>query len=72
MAYVRLAESVHTLYAELLDQLRAADTEAILGGARGSFVSKEIRGRTYWYVQKSDGSTKRQIYLGRDSPALRE
>ncbi|MDP9360839.1 MAG: GSU2403 family nucleotidyltransferase fold protein [Acidobacteriota bacterium] len=70
MSFIRLPESVQTLYAELLDQLRAADAEAALGGMRGSFVSKEIRGRTYWYLQKSEGATKRQIYLGRESPEL--
>jgi hypothetical protein len=71
VAYVRLAESVQTLYAELLDQVRAADADVILGGVRGSFVSKEIRGRTYWYLQKNGGATKQQIYLGRDTPQLR-
>jgi hypothetical protein len=71
VAYVRLPESVQTLYAELLDQVRNADAEAVLGGVRGSFVSKEIRGRTYWYLQKNGGSTKQQIYLGRDTPELR-
>ena len=71
MAYVRLPESVQTLYAELLDQVRTADAEAVLGGVRGSFVSKEIRGRTYLYLQKNGGATKQQIYLGRDTPELR-
>jgi hypothetical protein len=71
VSFVRLSESVQTLYAELLDQVRTADAEAVLGGVRGSFVSKEIRGRTYWYLQKNGGATKRQIYLGRDSTELR-
>lgn len=72
MSFTRLGESVQTLYAELLDQLRAADAEAALGGLRGTFVSKQIRGRTYWYLQQSAGATKRQIYLGPDSPELLE
>ena len=70
MAYVRLPESVVTLYAEFLDQLRAADAEAAVGSVRGPFVSKQIRGRTYWYAQRSEGAAKRQIYLGPESPAL--
>ena len=70
MAYVRLGESVQTIYAELLDQLRAADAEAALRGLSGTFVSKQIRGRTYWYLQKSEGAAKRQIYLGAESPQL--
>lgn len=68
--YVRLGESVQTLYAELLDQLRAADAEAAVAGLTGTFVSKKIRGRTYWYLQRSEGARKRQIYLGRESPEL--
>jgi len=72
MAFVRLPESVQTLYAELLDQVRAADAETAIGGMRGSFVSKEIRGRTYWYLQKSEGARKRQIYLGAETPQLRD
>jgi hypothetical protein len=70
MADTRLPESVVTLYAELLDQLRTADAEAAVGELRGPFVSKAIRGRTYWYAQRSEGATKRQIYLGPESPAL--
>jgi hypothetical protein len=71
VAYLRLPESVQTLYAELLDQVRTADAAAVLGGVRGSFVSKEIHGRTYWYLQKNGGATKQQIYLGRDTPEIR-
>lgn len=70
MPYVRLGESVHTIYAELLDQLRAADAEAAMRGLSGTFVSKTIRGRTYWYLQKSEGAAKRQIYVGAESPQL--
>jgi hypothetical protein len=70
VTYGRLAETVQTLYAELLDQLRAADAEAAVRGLSGTFVSKEIRGRTYWYLQRSEGATKRQIYVGAESPEL--
>jgi hypothetical protein len=70
MSFVRLPEAVQTLYAELLDQLRAADAEAAVAVGRGSFVSKQIRGRTYWYLQQSEGARKRQIYVGAESPEL--
>lgn len=36
----------------------------------GSFTSKRIKGNTYWYLQRSEGSKQRQIYLGPDSPEL--
>jgi hypothetical protein len=70
VVFVRLPESVQTLYAELLDQLRTADAEMAVAGVKGTFVSKVIRGRTYWYEQRSEGAAKRQIYLGRESPEL--
>lgn len=70
MAYARLGETVQALYAELLDQLRASDAEAATRGLSGTFVSKQIRGRTYWYLQRSEGAAKRQIYLGPESPEL--
>lgn len=70
MTFTRLTESAQTLYAELLDQLRAADAEASVQGLSGTFVSKTIRGRTYWYLQRSEGATKRQVYVGAESPEL--
>jgi hypothetical protein len=67
----RLSESVSTLYAELLDQsILAAAEEATRSAPSGTFTSKNIKGRTYWYLQRSEGERKRQIYIGADSPAL--
>ena len=48
----RLPETVQVLYAELLDQLRAADKDFHLPGG-GSFVSKTIGGGVYWYLQRN-------------------
>lgn len=70
MPFERLPESVQTLYAELLDQLRVADAEAAVGSIPGTFVSKNIRGRIYWYVQRSEGAAKTQTYLGPEAPEL--
>lgn len=69
----RLPESVHTLYAELLEQTLHAEAEAVAERlpAPGSFVSKEVHGGTYWYLQRSESGRRRQYYLGRDTPALR-
>jgi hypothetical protein len=70
--HARLPEAVQTLYAELLDQLRAADAEQAVDGVAGTFVSKVIRDRTYWYLQVSEGGKKRQVYLGAETPELLE
>ena len=71
MPFQRLPESVQTLYAELLEQTIHAEAEAaVLGAPQGSFVSKTIRGGTYWYLQRMEGDRKRQVYLGKESPSL--
>ena len=71
MAFERLPDAVLTLYAELLDQCVAGEAERRASGMQpGSFVSKTIRGATYWYVQRTAGAEKRQTYLGRETPAL--
>lgn len=71
MTLERLPETVVTLYAELLDQCVQAESE-VSTVERGSFVSKTIRGVTYWYLQQSQGGHKRQTYLGRETPELLE
>lgn len=71
MTFQRLPESIQTLYAELLEQTIHAEAEAaLLGAPQGSFVSKAIKGGTYWYLQRMEGDRKRQIYLGKESPTL--
>lgn len=71
MPFQRLPESIQTLYAELLEQTIHAEAEAaLLGAPQGSFVSKAIKGGTYWYLQRMEGDRKRQIYLGKESPSL--
>jgi len=71
VAFERLPESHLTLYSELLDQMIPAESAAAAEGAlSGSFTSKMIKGNTYWYLQRSEGSKQRQIYLGPDSVEL--
>ncbi|MCB1033853.1 MAG: hypothetical protein KDD47_08485 [Acidobacteria bacterium] len=72
MAIEYLPESVQTLYSELLDQTIQTEAEAVANRlpAPGSFVSKEVRGSTYWYLQRLEGQRKRQYFLGPDSPEL--
>ncbi|MES1244369.1 MAG: GSU2403 family nucleotidyltransferase fold protein [Acidobacteriota bacterium] len=72
MAFERLPETTQTLYAELLEQAIHAEAEAATAGAaaHGAFVSKAIKGGTYWYLQRREGDRKRQHYLGKESPEL--
>lgn len=71
MAYQRLPETTQTLYAELLEQVVHAEADAAALGVRpGTFISKTVKGGTYWYLQRMEGDRKRQHYLGRESPEL--
>ncbi|MFP3941786.1 MAG: GSU2403 family nucleotidyltransferase fold protein [Thermoanaerobaculia bacterium] len=72
MVVQRLPETVHTLFAELFDRVVAADAEAVARGLPppGSFVSKRVKGNTYWYLQRSVAGRREQRYLGPESPAL--
>lgn len=73
MDFERLPETVQTLYAELLDQVIQAEAEAVARELppAGSFVAKEVKGRTYWYLQRSVAGRREQRYLGPESAALR-
>ncbi len=68
----RLPETAQALYSELLDQLGLVEAEWAAGPLPppGSFVSKSVRGNRYWYLQRSEGGLKTQIYLGPETPAL--
>lgn len=63
----RLDSAALAVYSELLDQLRTQSP----GMPRGSLVSKEIKGRTYWYVQYAEVGRRRQVYLGPDDETTR-
>ncbi len=62
--------TVHTLYAELLEQsvMAAFDHDF---PANGTFVKKQIKGKAYWYFsQHIEGEGTTTKYVGRDSPEL--
>ena len=67
-AFTRLPLLAQTAYARLLDQLLASTAGPMADGA--SFVSKRIKGHTYWYVQRTDAGKKTQTYLGRETPEI--
>jgi hypothetical protein len=62
---------MQTTYAELLDRCRAtAFHEAF--PQDGTFVSKTIKGRRYWYFQQPSGAGRGQKYVGPETPELLE
>jgi len=62
---------IQTLYSELLERLSGLEAGRSIGHVSGSFVSKVIKGDTYYYFQYSDpGGIKRQLYIGRKDRIL--
>ena len=66
-----LPTEVQTLYAELVERLTALEAARTIGDAPGTFVTKSIKGQTYYYFQHAaPGGVLRQLYIGRKGPAV--
>jgi hypothetical protein len=62
---------MQTTYAELLERCAAtAFSEAF--PEDGAFISKTIKGKRYWYFQKSSNDGRAQRYVGPETPELLE
>ena len=63
--YRELSLAAQTAYAELLDQARTAELDA-LAGLTGAFAQRTIKGRDYVYFGYRDpiGGVQRRIYVG--------
>lgn len=60
---------LQTVYAELLERCAsAAFGDAFCSD--GAFISKAVKGRTYWYFQSSSGEGRTQKYVGPETPEL--
>jgi hypothetical protein len=58
-----------TTYAELLERCAtAAFMDAF--AEDGTFISKTVKGRKYWYFQTKTGETRTQRYVGPETPEL--
>ena len=60
---------VQTTYAELLERCAAVSFDEAFP-EDGGFISKEIKGRTYWYFQTATSTGRVQRYAGPESPEL--
>ncbi len=68
----RLSLETQTLYAELQEQLTAIEAQRSIGSLPGGFTTKKVKGETYYYFQySSPGSQRKQVYVGKESPALK-
>ncbi len=65
--------SAQNAYAQLLDAALASEHARTVADLSGSFASKMVKGNKYWYYQFKEPSGKhRQIFIGPDSPAVRD
>ena len=61
-----------TLYAELLERLRAYDGARSFASLPGSFTRKLVEGTTYWYFKTSAGpGRQREFFVGPDDKPTR-
>lgn len=66
-----LSGQVQVLYAELVERLTALEAGRVIGDLPGTFVTKRVKGQTYYYFQHmAPGGALRQLYVGRRTPAL--
>lgn len=70
--HVSLSPSAQAAYAQLFDATQAVELTRSVANLRGSFAAKTVKGNKYWYFQYSAGGKLRQIYVGPDSPQVRE
>ncbi len=70
--YEELSLPAQTAYAELIESARARELDRSIAHLSGSFSSKTVKGRTYWYYQYRDvDGSVRQIYVGPDTGEIR-
>jgi hypothetical protein len=63
--------ALQTVYADLLERVATADFAAAFAEA-GSFTSKTVKGRRYWYFQASTAEGRKQRYVGPETPEMLE
>jgi hypothetical protein len=69
--YEELSMTAQTMYAQLLDAAVAAEHARSVANLTGSFASKTVKGKKYYYFQYTEPSGKlHQIYVGPESPAV--
>jgi hypothetical protein len=67
-SFIKLPLLAQTTYARLVDLLLTAEAGDLTAGT--TLVSKNIRGRRYWYAQRREAGKKLQTYLGPETPEI--
>jgi len=68
----RISGETASLYSDLRDRLFVMESIRSVAHLPGDFVSKEVKGRRYHYFQATLPVSRAQIYIGPDSPDVRQ
>ncbi|MEO8103191.1 MAG: GSU2403 family nucleotidyltransferase fold protein [Betaproteobacteria bacterium] len=73
VAFSELPAIAQTAYAQLLDSALAVEHSRTVADLPGSFATKAVKGRQYWYYQYTEPSGRlRQLYVGPDTDSVRQ
>ena len=73
VAYSELSATAQTAYAQLLESALAVEHHRSVADLPGSFSTKNVKGRQYWYYQYTEPSGRlRQLYVGPDNESVRQ
>jgi hypothetical protein len=67
-SFIKLPLLAQTTYVRLVDLLLTSEAGDLAAGT--TLVSKNIRGRRYWYAQRHEGGKKLQSYIGPETPEI--
>lgn len=71
--YIEFTASGQNAYADLFDAVLTSSVSHSVAGLNGSFGTKTVHQKKYWYFQYRDiDSAVRQIYIGPDSEKIRK
>ena len=71
--FSELTSVAQTAYSQLLESALAVEHSRTVADLPGSFVTKQVKGRQYWYYQYTEPSGRlRQLFVGPDNDAVRQ
>ena len=73
VTYSELSALAQTAYAQLLESALVVEHSRTVADLPGSFATKAVKGRQYWYYQYTEPSGRlRQLYVGPDNESVRQ
>jgi hypothetical protein len=72
-AFAEQSSVAQAAYAQLLEATLAVEHSRTVADLPGSFATKAVKGKQYWYYQYTEPSGRlRQLYVGPDTEAVRQ